>query len=133
MAGEKATALAAFCAGRGQAMLRFGYSGRGQAAVSRGWSAISRWTADAVTMIDRQTDGPLVLVGSSMGGWIALLAALARPDRIAALIGIASAPDFAQALMWPAMTTEQRATLERDGVVHRPSRARWSPPRSPGR
>ena len=72
-------------------------------------------------MIDRRTDGPLILIGSSMGGWIALLAALARPDRIAALIGIAAAPDFTQALMWPAMTTEQRAALERDGVVHRPS------------
>jgi pimeloyl-ACP methyl ester carboxylesterase len=72
-------------------------------------------------MIDRQTDGPLILVGSSMGGWIALLAALGRPDRVAALVGIAAAPDFTEALMWPAMTLEQRATLERDGVVHRPS------------
>ena len=121
MAGEKATALAAFCAGRGQAMLRFDYSGHGASGGRFEDGTISRWTADAVTMIDRQTDGPLVLVGSSMGGWIALLAALARPDRVAALIGIASAPDFTQALIWPAMTTEQRATLERDGVVHRPS------------
>ena len=62
-----------------------------------------------------------MLVGSSMGGWIALLAALARPDRVAALIGIAAAPDFTEALMWAAMTSEQRATLMRDGVVHRPS------------
>ena len=86
----------------------------------RGWR-VSRWTDDALAMIDRQTNGPLILVGSSMGGWIALLAALVCPGRVAALVGIAAAPDFTEALMWPAMTLEQRDTLERDGVVHRPS------------
>ena len=121
MTGEKATALAAFCAERGQAMLRFDYSGHGTSGGRFEDGTISRWTDDALAMIDRQTDGPLILVGSSMGGWIALLAALGRPDRVAALVGIAAAPDFTEALMWPAMTLEQRATLERDGVVHRPS------------
>jgi pimeloyl-ACP methyl ester carboxylesterase len=121
MTGEKATALAAFCAERGQAMLRFDYAGHGASGGRFEDGTISRWTDDALAMIDRRTDGPLILIGSSMGGWIALLAALARPDRIAALIGIAAAPDFTQALMWPAMSTEQRAALERDGVVHRPS------------
>ena len=62
-----------------------------------------------------------MLVGSSMGGWIALHVALARRDRIAGLIGIAAAPDFTEALMWQAMTFEQRATLMRDGVLHVPS------------
>jgi pimeloyl-ACP methyl ester carboxylesterase len=121
MTGEKATALAAFCAECGQAMLRFDYSGHGTSGGRFEDGTISRWTDDALAMIDRQTDGPLILVGSSMGGWIALLAALGRPDRVAALVGIAAAPDFTEALMWPAMTLEQRATLERDGVVHRPS------------
>jgi pimeloyl-ACP methyl ester carboxylesterase len=121
MTGEKATALAAFCAERGQAMLRFDYSGHGTSSGRFEDGTISRWTDDALAMIDRQTDGPLILVGSSMGGWIALLAALVRPGRVAALVGIAAAPDFTEALMWPAMTLEQRDTLERDGVVHRPS------------
>jgi pimeloyl-ACP methyl ester carboxylesterase len=121
MTGEKATALAAFCAECGQAMLRFDYSGHGTSGGRFEDGTISRWTDDALAMIDRQTDGPLILVGSSMGGWIALLAALVRPGRVAALVGIAAAPDFTEALMWPAMTLEQRDTLERDGVVHRPS------------
>ena len=121
MTGDKATALAAFCAERGQAMLRFDYSGHGASGGRFEDGTIGRWTDDALAVIDRLTDGPLVLVGSSMGGWIALLAALARPDRVAALIGIAAAPDFTEALMWQAMTFEQRATLMRDGVLHAPS------------
>ena len=121
MTGDKATALAAFCAERGQAMLRFDYSGHGASGGRFEDGTIGRWTDDALAVIDRLTEGPLVLVGSSMGGWIALLAALARPDRVAALIGIAAAPDFTEALMWQAMTFEQRATLMRDGVLHRPS------------
>ena len=121
MTGDKATALAAFCAERGQAMLRFDYSGHGASGGRFEDGTIGRWTDDALAVIDRLTEGPLVLVGSSMGGWIALLAALARPDRVAALIGIAAAPDFTEALMWQAMTVEQRATLMRDGVLHRPS------------
>ena len=121
MTGDKATALAAFCAERGQAMLRFDYSGHGASGGRFEDGTIGRWTDDALAVIDRLTEGPLVLVGSSMGGWIALLAALARPDRITALIGIAAAPDFTEALMWQAMTFEQRATLMRDGVLHRPS------------
>jgi pimeloyl-ACP methyl ester carboxylesterase len=121
MTGDKATALAAFCAERGQAMLRFDYSAHGASGGRFEDGTIGRWTDDAIAVIDRLTDGLLVLVGSSMGGWIALLAALARPDRVAALIGIAAAPDFTEALMWQAMTVEQRTTLMRDGVVNRPS------------
>jgi pimeloyl-ACP methyl ester carboxylesterase len=121
MTGDKTTALAAFCAERGQAMLRFDYSGHGISGGRFEDGTIGRWTDDALAVIDRLTDGPLVLVGSSMGGWIALLAALARPDRVAALIGIAAAPDFTETLMWQAMTIEQRATLMRDGVLARPS------------
>jgi pimeloyl-ACP methyl ester carboxylesterase len=121
MTGDKATALAAFCADRGQAMLRFDYSGHGVSGGRFEVGTIGRWTDDALAVIDRLTEGPLVLVGSSMGGWIALLAALARPDRVAALIGIAAAPDFTEALMWRAMTAERRTSLMRDGVMHRPS------------
>jgi pimeloyl-ACP methyl ester carboxylesterase len=121
MTGDKANALAAFCAARGSAMLRFDYSGHGASGGRFEDGTIGRWTDEALAMIDRQTEGPLILVGSSMGGWIALLAALARPDRVAALIGIAAAPDFTEALMWEAMTFAERATLLRDGVLHAPS------------
>ena len=121
MTGDKATALAAFCAGRGQAMLRFDYSGHGASGGRFEDGTIGRWTDDALAVIDRQSDGRLVLVGSSMGGWIALLAALARPQRIAALIGIAAAPDFTEALMWQAMSFAEREILMRDGVLRVPS------------
>jgi pimeloyl-ACP methyl ester carboxylesterase len=121
MTGDKATALAAFCVERGQAMIRFDYSGHGSSGGRFEDGTIGRWTEDALAVIDRRSEGPLVLVGSSMGGWIALLAACARPDRVAALIGVAAAPDFTETLMWEAMTFEERATIMRDGVLHVPS------------
>lgn len=121
MTGDKATALAAFCAERGIAMLRFDYAGHGASTGDFLDGTIGAWAADALAAIDTLTDGPLVLVGSSMGGWLALLAAIARPDRVAALIGIAAAPDFTQRLMWDAMAPSERATLERDGVLYVPS------------
>ena len=83
MTGDKATALAAFCAERGQAMLRFDYSGHGASSGDFLDGTIGAWAADALAAIDALTAGPLVLVGSSMGGWIALLTALARPERMA--------------------------------------------------
>jgi pimeloyl-ACP methyl ester carboxylesterase len=122
MTGEKATALAAFCAARGQAVLRFDYSGHGASGGRFEDGTIGRWTADALAVIDRLSAGPLVLVGSSMGGWIALLAALARRERIAGVVGVAAAPDFTELLLWPAMTAAERADLLRDGIVHVPSR-----------
>ena len=121
MNGEKATALAAFCAERGQAMLRLDYSGHGISGGRFEDGTIGHWTDDALAVLDRQCDGPVVLVGSSMGGWIALHVALARRERIAGLLGIAAAPDFTETLMWQAMTFEQRATLMREGVLYVPS------------
>lgn len=120
MTGDKATTLAAFCAERGQAMLRFDYSGHGASGGRFEHGTIGIWLNDALAAIDL-TEGPLILIGSSMGGWIALLAALARRARIAGLIGIAAAPDFTEALMWQALSFEQRATLMQDGVLHVPS------------
>ena len=81
-------------------MLRFDYSGHGASGGRFEDGTIGRWTDDALAVIDQLSEGPLILVGSSMGGWIALLVALARTDRIAALVGIAAAPDFTEALMW---------------------------------
>jgi pimeloyl-ACP methyl ester carboxylesterase len=121
MAGEKATMLAAVCAARGQAMLRFDYSGHGVSGGAFEDGTIGAWAADALALIDALSEGPLVLVGSSMGGWIALLAALARPARVVGLVGIAAAPDFTETLMWAAMMPAQRAALLRDGVLHAPS------------
>ncbi len=122
MSGEKATDLVRHCAAIGQAMLRFDYSGHGASGGRFEDGTIGSWTRDALLVIDRVAEGRLILVGSSMGGWIALLAALARRDRVAGLIGIAAAPDFTEALMWEAMTFEERATLMRDGVLMVPSR-----------
>ena len=121
MTGDKATALAAFCAERGIGMLRFDYSGHGASSGDFLDGTIGAWAADALAAIDALTTGPLILVGSSMGGWIALLTAIARPDRVAALVGIAAAPDFTQRLMWDSMAPSERAALERDGVLYVPS------------
>jgi pimeloyl-ACP methyl ester carboxylesterase len=121
MTGDKATALAAFCATQCIGMLRFDYSGHGASSGAFTDGTISAWAADALAAIDALTTGKLILVGSSMGGWIALLAAVARPDRVAALVGIAAAPDFTQRLMWDSMAPAERATLRRDGVLQVPS------------
>jgi pimeloyl-ACP methyl ester carboxylesterase len=80
-----------------------------------------RWAADAWMVLDHLTTGPQILVGSSMGGWIAALLARAAPERVHAMLGIAPAPDFTETLMWPQFTPEIRATILRDGVWHRPS------------
>src|SRR3546814_17966868 len=94
MAGSKALALEAWAKARGQAFLRFDYAGCGRSEGAFADQTLAGWRDDALTMIDWAVTGPVVLVGSSMGGWIMLLAALARPDRVAGLVGIAAAPDF---------------------------------------
>lgn len=121
MAGTKAAALEAFCRGSDQAFLRFDYSGHGQSSGVFRDGTIGRWTADALAVIDAATTGPQILVGSSMGGWIMLLAALARRERIAGLVGIAAAPDFTEDLMWAELTPADRETLTREGAVLQPS------------
>ena len=121
MTGDKATALATLCAARGQGMLLFDYSGHGASGGAFTDGTIGRWTADALAVIDALTEGPLVLVGSSMGGWIGLLVALAQPGRVAGFVGVAAAPDFTEALMWQSMLPAERATLMREGVLHVPS------------
>ncbi len=120
MTGEKASALDAFCRRRGRAFLRFDYRGHGASGGRFEEAAISDWLADTLAALDRLTEGPQVLVGSSMGGWLMLLAALARPERVHALIGIASAPDFVRR-METALTADQRRDLDRQGFFLRPS------------
>ena len=121
MTGAKALETEAFCRSDGRACLRLDYSGHGASGGRFEDGTISRWTEDALALIDRLTEGKLILIGSSMGGWIALLAALARPDRVAGLIGIAAAPDFTETLMWQAMTPAEQATIMQAGVLHVPS------------
>ena len=121
MTGSKAVAMEGWCRDRGTACLRLDYSGHGASDGAFTDGTIGQWTSDALLLIDRLTEGPLLLAGSSMGGWIALLVALARPERLAGLIGIAAAPDFTEALMWEAMMPPERATLLRHGVLPIPS------------
>jgi pimeloyl-ACP methyl ester carboxylesterase len=118
MTGTKALALEESCRRRGQAFVRFDYFGHGASSGAFTDGTIGRWADDAVAVLDRLAVGPQVLVGSSMGGWIMLLAALRRPERIAGLIGIAAAPDFTEDLVPAELTAEQKAALARDGVVH---------------
>jgi pimeloyl-ACP methyl ester carboxylesterase len=116
MTGDKATALAAIAASAGFPSLRLDYSGHGASGGDFETGTISMWRDDALLLIDRLTSGDIVLVGSSMGGWIGLLIALLRPARIKAFIGIAAAADFARDLMWPSLPEEARETIMRDGV-----------------
>lgn len=119
MTGSKAEFLAGWCEARGTPFLRFDYSGHGASGGRFVGGTIGRWAEDAACVLDALAPGPQVLVGSSMGGWIALLLARRRPP--CALIGIAPAPDFTEDLMWAEFSPEVRATIERDGVWHRPS------------
>jgi len=121
MTGDKAAAVAAWCALRGRACLRLDYSGHGASGGRFADGTISRWTADALAVIDHCTAGEIVLIGSSMGGWIALNIARTRATEIAALIGIAAAPDFTEDLMWPAFSEATRAKLLADGELRTPS------------
>ena len=121
MAGTKATFLDDFCAVRGLGYVRFDYSGHGASSGRFEDGTIGAWAQDAIAVIDHVADGPLVLVGSSMGGWIMLLAALARPNRIAGLVGLAPAPDFTEALIWNRLSDGDRDRLLRAGRLEQPS------------
>jgi pimeloyl-ACP methyl ester carboxylesterase len=118
---DKATALATFCAQTDRALLLFDYSGHGQSEGRFEDGTIGAWSADVLAVIDALTDEPLLLIGSSMGGWIGVLVAMARPERLAGFIGIAAAPDFTETMMWEAMTFEERTILMAQGVLHQPS------------
>ncbi len=121
MSGTKATRLHEFCAARGHGFVRFDYFAHGLSSGDFAVATVGRWKDDTLAVIDRLTEGPLVLVGSSIGGWIMCLAALARPQRIAALVGIAAAPDATEALMWPRLPQETRDAILREGAVRVPS------------
>ena len=121
MTGTKALFLEEFCRSRRRAYVRFDYFAHGRSSGDFALGTIGRWRDDAAAVIDSLTTGPQILVGSSMGGWIMLLAALARPERVAALVGIAAAPDFTEELLWPRLSPAQRAALGEHGSVTIPS------------
>jgi pimeloyl-ACP methyl ester carboxylesterase len=121
MSGTKAQALADWAQARGRSFVRFDYFGHGESSGAFEVGTISRWRTDALAVIEALTEGPVVLVGSSMGGWISCLLALAKPERVAALLLIAPAPDFTEKLMTPEMTPANRDEMDRTGVWLRPS------------
>jgi pimeloyl-ACP methyl ester carboxylesterase len=121
MTGTKARALEDHCRARGRAFLRFDYSGHGASSGRFEDGAIGEWAADALAVLDKVAEGPQVLVGSSMGAWIMLLVARARRCRVAAMLGIASAPDFTEDLLWARFDPGQRARIESAGAIEVPS------------
>jgi pimeloyl-ACP methyl ester carboxylesterase len=121
MQGGKALALEAHCRRRGRAFVRFDYRGHGASAGRFVDGTVGAWRDDAVAVVDRVAKGPVVLVGSSLGGWIMVLAALARPRRVAGLVGVAAASDFTERLIWKELDAEARALLAREGVFYEPS------------
>jgi pimeloyl-ACP methyl ester carboxylesterase len=127
MQGTKALALDEWAAGHGRACVRFDYSGHGESGGAFIDGTIGRWLEESVAVFDRFCRGPQVVIGSSMGGWMALLLAreLARraasPASLAGLVLIAPAPDFTEQLMWNGFSPEIRNEIESTGVWLRPS------------
>ncbi len=119
MEGTKALALDAAAHERGWSFVRYDHFAHGRSSGDWKQATIGRWREDAVGLIDG-LDGPVILVGSSMGGWVALLAALARPERMAGLVLINPAQDFTERLMWPSLPDHVRQAILRDGeaLIH---------------
>ena len=121
MRGAKALALREAAAAWGVAMLRLDYAGHGASDGRFEDGCIGDWAADALAVIEATTAGRLILVGSSMGGWIGLLLARRLSHRVAGFVGIAAAPDFTETMIRPALTAAQRQALERDGRFEVPN------------
>jgi pimeloyl-ACP methyl ester carboxylesterase len=121
MTGTKAIALEQWARRTGRAYLRFDYLGHGQSSSNFEDGTIGRWLDDSLAAIDALTTGKLVLVGSSMGGWLSLLVARKRPERLAGLVLIAAAPDFTERMLLTRLSPEDRVLLQREGRLVRPS------------
>lgn len=117
MGGAKAMHLEAWAKARGRAFLRFDYTGHGASSGAFDEGCIGDWLRDALDVFDARAGGMQVIVGSSMGGWIGLLLALRRPERVAGFVGIAPAPDFTEKLVWEAFPDAQRSQLLEEGRV----------------
>jgi len=121
MEGTKAVHLEAWAQARGQAFLRFDYSGHGESSEAFTDGCIGDWHEDTLAAVGALTEGPLVVVGSSMGGWQALLLAKVLPERIVGMVTIAAAPDFTEDGYWASFSDAQKAALEEVGHVELPS------------
>lgn len=121
MSGTKAEALDGWAARAGRAFLRLDYSGCGASAGAFEAGTIGRWRDDARAVIEAAAPGPVVLVGSSMGGWISLMLARDMPTQVVGLVGIAAAPDFVDWGLWAELSESERDALMRDGRIERPS------------
>lgn len=123
MEGTKSLCLEDFCEHKGLAFLRFDYFAHGQSSGDFMEGTISRWLDDVLFALDHLADPARkhILVGSSMGGWLMMLAALKRPERVHALIGIAAAPDFTEDIMNNSLTDHHRKQLEEQGYIEEPS------------
>ncbi|WP_419739969.1 alpha/beta hydrolase [Ruegeria sp.] len=121
MEGTKAVHLEAWAQARGQAFLRFDYSGHGESSEAFTDGCIGDWHEDTLAAVGALTEGPLVVVGSSMGGWQALLLAKALPERLVGMVTIAAAPDFTEDGYWASFSDAQKAALEEVGHVELPS------------
>ena len=121
MSGSKVTVLEAWAENQGYGFLAFDYSGHGLSDGKFEDGTISAWREDALAAMEAQTVGDLILVGSSMGGWMALLSALELGARVKGMVLIAPAPDFTQKLMWPEFSFEQQAEIMGQGMTLRPS------------
>jgi len=127
MQGSKAIYLQEMAQKQGRAFLRFDYSGHGQSSGEFTEGCIGDWAQDAIDIVSALTNGPQVVVGSSMGGWIALLLARHMPMRVRGLVGVAAAPDFTEDSMWAGFSEAQRAMLLQDGQIGLPSEYADSP------
>ncbi len=120
MTGTKATALEEWAQARGRAFVRFDYSGHGQSSGAFAEGCIGDWAEDAMAIV-AATEGPQVLVGSSMGGWISSLVIRAMPGKVCGFVGVAAAPDFTEDAFWAGFDAVQRRQLEEEGQVWLPS------------
>ncbi|WP_411819785.1 alpha/beta hydrolase [Hyphococcus formosus] len=121
MLGTKAEHLSKWALSENRSYLRFDYTGHGESDGKFEDGCISEWAEDALAAFDKTTEGPQILVGSSMGGWIATLLVRQRPERIAAVVFIAPAPDFTETLMWPSFSDAERNTINAEGRLAQPS------------
>ncbi len=121
MNATKAVAIEKYCQKNDRSCIVFDYYGHGQSSGVYEKGTIGQWLKDTLAVIDQLTSGPLILVGSSLGGWLMFLACLERSERIAKLIGISAAPDFTHTLMWPALSDEQKHEIDIKGLIKIPS------------
>ena len=121
MEGTKANYLEEWCRSRGNTFIRFDYSGHGRSEGVFTDGSILKWSEDALSVLDNLTNKKQILIGSSMGGWIALILAKKRPQKIHSMIGIAAAPDFTEDLMWDNFSEDEKIKITRHGVIEQDS------------